>query len=89
MPTLRQRHMITETDEIARAIDAAALSWPELAGDRAALLRQLIVAGAEATLAVDHARIAARRLAIRRGAGALTGMYPPNAAQLLKDEWPD
>jgi hypothetical protein len=89
MPTLRPRYMITETDEIARAIDAAALSWPELAGDRGALLRRLIDAGAEMVGRVDTERIAARRRAIREGAGALTGSFPPNAAQLLKDEWPE
>lgn len=40
-------HMITETDQLARAIDAAALGWPELADDRGALLRRLIGLGAD------------------------------------------
>jgi hypothetical protein len=81
--------MITETDEIARAIDAAAATWPDAHDDRAALLRRLIVAGSER---VEHSvdeRTAARRHAIERAAGALSGVYPPEAAATLKAEWPE
>ena len=35
--------MVTETDEIAEALDDAALAWPELRGDRGALLRKQVV----------------------------------------------
>jgi hypothetical protein len=31
MPTARPRHMITETDDITAALDAAARRWPESA----------------------------------------------------------
>ncbi len=89
MPTVRPRHMITETDEIARAIDAAALVWPRFADDRAALLRQLIDTGAERVASIEDERVTARRDAIEKWAGAFTGVFPPNAAQLLKDEWPE
>mgnify|MGYP003648946695 CR=1 FL=1 len=38
--------MLTETDDLARALDDAAAAWPELRGDRPALLRRLTVAEA-------------------------------------------
>lgn len=81
--------MITETDEVAHALDQAALVWPELCDDRAALLRRVIARGSEAIGTEREARLAQRRAAIRETAGALTGVYPPNAAQLLKQEWPE
>ena len=37
--------MLTETDEIAAALNDAAVAWPELRGDRGALLRRLIEEG--------------------------------------------
>lgn len=45
MHTLRARHTLTETDDLARALDDAALAWPELRGDRGALLRKLVEIG--------------------------------------------
>ena len=45
MPTTRPRHMLTETDELAAALNDAAVAWPELRGDRGALLRKLVEAG--------------------------------------------
>jgi hypothetical protein len=80
--------MITETAEIERALDEAAALWPELGGDRPALLRRLIARGAHAVEAERAERLARRRDAIRETAGALTGVYPADAAQRLKDEWP-
>src|ERR1019366_8168817 len=41
VPTTRPRHVITETDEIARAIDDAAKRWPEDRNSRARLLLHL------------------------------------------------
>lgn len=84
MPTARPRHMLTETDDIARAVNDAALAWPELRGDRAALLRKLVEAG--------HASLAGRggvREVVRGAAGAATGVYPRNARAELLAEWPE
>lgn len=88
MPTTRRRHAITETDEIAAALDAAARRWPDLADDRAALLRRLVVeGGADAASAVEE-RIAERLAALERSAGAATGMYAPDERERLRAEWP-
>lgn len=80
--------MITETDEVERAIDDAAKIWPELRDDRAALLRRIIDRGAEAVRDGAVAEISERRRAIRETAGMFRGMYPPGEAARLKDEWP-
>lgn len=89
MPTTRARHTLTETPELARALDAAGEVWPELRDDRGALLRKLVEAGHESVVHMAAERVAARRLAIRRAAGAVTGSYPQDAAEQLKAEWPE
>ncbi len=81
--------MITETDDIERAIDDAAIAWPDLRGDRAALLRRLIEHGADVARTTRDERRRQRRKAIRETSGLMTGMYPADAAQSLRDEWPE
>ena len=84
MPTARPRHTLTETDDIAAALDDAALAWPELRGDRGALLRKLVEAG-RATVHVDGGV----RALLAEAAGAATGAYPRDARADLLDEWPE
>lgn len=84
MPTARARHTLTETDDLASALDDAALVWPELRGDRGALLRKLIKVG-HASVHVDggvHALIT-------EAAGAATGAYPRDSRAILLSEWPE
>jgi len=89
MPTARPRHTITETDEVARALDRAAKVWPELRHDRSALLRRIVERGT-ADLDREHdVWLERRRAAIRETAGSLTGVYRPDERQLLRDEWPE
>lgn len=89
MPTTRPRHMITETPEIETAIDDAALAWPELADDRAALLRRLIAEGRDVAHAIWADRLSQRRAAIRESSGMFTGMWPADVVQQMRDEWPE
>jgi len=80
--------MITETEEIARAIDAAARKWPEAAGNRSELLRRLVLeAGASVQSDADE-RVERRRAAIRSLAGSRPGVWRPDEAQRLREEWP-
>ncbi len=84
MPTTRARHTLTETDEIAGALDDAAVAWPELRGDRGALLRKLVEAG-RAAVHVDggvHGLVSG-------AAGAATGAYPRGSRAELLAEWPE
>ncbi len=89
MPTTRPRHTITETDELRRALDDAARMWPADRDARSRLLVRLIEEG-HRTIAGERAADAEqRRERIRRGAGALTGLYPPGHLDELRDDWPE
>jgi hypothetical protein len=85
VPTTRPRHFVTETDELARALDAAAARWPGLS--RPQLLVRLALEGdeTERQMAAEHR--AARLAAIRRHSGALTGVYGPGYLDRLRGEW--
>lgn len=76
--------MLTETDEVAAALNDAALAWPELRGDRGALLRRLVQAGRYSV----HAGGGVRAL-LSEASGAATGAYPRNARAELLAEWPE
>ena len=87
MPTTRPRLTITETDELADTLDAAAARWPEISSRRELLLR-LVEEGRE-TLDRERAEATARRQeAVRRTNGALTGAYEPGYLESLRDDWP-
>lgn len=89
MPTARPRHTITETDEVARALDEAAQRWPEDAGARGRLLVRLVEEG-HAAINVDRERAAEdRRQAVRETAGSLTGIYRHDELERLRGDWPD
>jgi len=75
--------MLTETDEIAAALNDAAVAWPELRGDRGALLRKLVEAGR------NSVRGGGIRALLAEASGAATGAYPRNARAELLAEWPE
>jgi len=87
MPTTRPRLTITETDDVAAALDVAASRWPEVRSRRELLLR--LVAQGRAVIDSDREVAAARRReAIRRTSGALTGTYEPGYLERLRNDWP-
>ena len=88
MPTLRPRHMITESDRIAEALESAATLWPELRADRGQLLRKIVETGADAIDQQVRTRNESRRLAVTNSAGSLDGVWPANWRDELRDEWP-
>lgn len=80
--------MVTETDELARALDAAARRWPEVRSRRELLLR--MVQRAHEQLRDDETeRLQDRRRAIEETAGSLTGCYPPGYLDELRKDWPE
>jgi len=86
MPTTRPRHFVTETDELARALDAAAVRWPELS--RAQVLVRLALEGHRAAQLARDERRRRRLAALRKHSGALTGVYRPEELDRLREEWP-
>ena len=87
MPTTRPRLTITETDDVAAALDAAAAHWPDVSSRRELLLR-LVEQGREVLEDERDDAVARRRAAIRRTSGALTGAYDAGYLDRLRDDWP-
>ncbi len=86
MPTTRPRHLVTETDDLARALDAAASRWPDLS--RAQLLVRLALEGHHAAQRAHDERRDHRLAALREHSGILTGAYGPDYLHHLREEWP-
>jgi glutathione S-transferase len=89
MPTTRPRHVITETDEIARALDEAARRWPEDSGNRSRLLARLVREGYQVVIRQRERETRARRDAVARTSGALTGAYGEGYLAALRQDWPE
>lgn len=88
MPTSRPRHVITETDPVASALDDAAKRWPADRGNRAKLLLRLVKEGHRAVVDENASAIARRREAVARTSGALTGLYGENYRDDVRADWP-
>ncbi len=88
MPTARQRHTITESDEVTRYLDEASRRWPEVGGHRGQLLVRLLAEGHRAIEREHEVEVARRQEAVRATSGALTGSYPPKYLEELRDDWP-
>jgi len=89
MPTTRPRHVITETEDVARALDDAAERWPEDRGNRKKLLLRLVKEGHQVALVEQERQTAERREAVTRTSGALTGAYGDNYLAELREDWPE
>jgi hypothetical protein len=85
MPTKRHRLLVTETDELAAALDEAARRWPDLS--RARLLTRLAAEGQRALH--DEAASERRVAGVRQSAGSVGAVWPPNARERLRQEWPE
>lgn len=88
MPTTRARHLLTETDEVADALDDAARLWPEETS-RARLAVRLLLEGHRAVRRSAEDCDRDRCEAIRATSGILTGVYGPDYLRRLREEWPE
>lgn len=86
MPTTRPRHFVTESDDLAKALDAAACQWPGFS--RSQLLVKLALEGHRAAQELHDDRSRQRLAAVHQYGGMLTGAYGPEYLRQLRDEWP-
>lgn len=80
--------MLTETDDLAEALELAARRWPQDAGSRSRLLRRLVQAGGQALNADREQARARRHQAVARTHGQFRDVYGPEYLKQLRDEWP-
>ena len=86
MPTARPRHQVTETPEVAHAIDLAAQRWP--GEPRSRLLLRVVRAGGEALESRDQDQGAARRAAVLATAGKYADAFPAGYLNEMRADWP-
>jgi hypothetical protein len=88
VPTTKPRHTLTETEELAAALNEAARCWPEDAHSRSRLLLRLVEVGHHAISQDRESERRRRRAAIKRTHGQFRGVYGPGYLERLRDEWP-
>lgn len=87
MPTTRPRHQVTETPEVARALDLAARRWPN--EPRSRLLLRLVQAGSTA-IEQERTEAAHRRLAaIDATSGKYDDVFGDHYLEQLRRDWPE
>lgn len=86
MPTTRPRHFVTESDELAAALDEASTRLPELS--RSQILVRLALEGSRAAQREQDERRRRRLAALRKGSGLLAGAYGPDHLDQLRQDWP-
>ncbi len=88
MPTTRPRHVITETEQVARALEDAGRRWSADRGNRGKLLLHLLEEGHRAVVGQQESQVRDRRDAVARTSGALTGLYGDGYLSELREDWP-
>ena len=86
MPTARPRHQITETPDVAQAIDRAARRWP--GEPRAKLLLRLVDTGSAVLELERQQEVEAHRRAVEASSGAYADAFPEGFLGELRDDWP-
>ena len=86
MPTTRPRYQVTETPEVARALDRAAKRWP--GEPRSKLLRRLIEVGGRILERDERAEDGAHRAAVLASSGRYPQAFGPDYLAELRADWP-
>lgn len=87
MPTTRPRHQITETPDIAHALDLAARRWPS--EPRSKLLLRLVHAGRIALEQGQNEMVRNRQDAIDASSGKYADAFGGNYLSALRQDWPE
>ena len=85
MPTTRPRHQITETPDVAHALDIAERLWP--GESRSKLLLRLIHAGRDAVEQRRDATVHDRRDAIDATSGKYADAFSDDYLAELRRDW--
>lgn len=86
MPTIRPRYQVTETPEVAQALDRAAKRWP--GEPRSKLLRRLIAVGGGILKHDECAEEGAHRAAVLASSGRYPDAFGPDYLAELRADWP-
>lgn len=86
MPTTRPRYQVTETPEVARALDLAARRWP--GETRSTLLLRLLEAGGGALERDQHTAADTHRAAVLASSGRYPEAFGPEYLTGLREDWP-
>lgn len=87
MPTILPRYQVTETDDVAHALDLAAKRWP--GEKRALLLRRLILQGADVLNDNMQAIANSRRNALHSSDGKYDEAFGSNYLEHIREDWPE
>ena len=86
MPTIRHRFQVTETPEVARALDRAARRWP--GESRSKLLVRLVEVGGDVIERDAQADDLDHREAVLASAGRYAEAFGPDYLADLRADWP-
>lgn len=86
MPTTRPRYQVTETPEVGRALDRAALRWP--GESRSRLLVRLIETGGDAIENQMLAADSSHQTAVMASSGRYAAAFGPDYLDELRADWP-
>jgi hypothetical protein len=86
VPTTRPRYQVTETPEVARALDAASRRWP--GEPRSRLLLRLLAVGRDALEGEDGRRLQRRRRAVEKSSGKYAEAFTEHHLDELRGDWP-
>lgn len=86
MPTTRPRYQVTETPQVARALDRAAKRWP--GESRSKLLLRLLTAGGHALEQDERTGREAHRHAVLASSGRYAEVFPASHLTEMREDWP-
>ncbi len=87
MPTTKRRHQVTETPELAHALEVAERRWP--GRSRSALLAALAEVGAEVIEGEEAHRRETRRQVVEENAGGFEDVYYDGYLEDLRQDGPE
>jgi hypothetical protein len=86
MPTARPRYQVTETPEVARALELAAKRWPD--EPRSKLLLRLVNVAGGLLEHEQHVNADAHRAAVTNSSGRYAEAFGADYLTELREDWP-